>query len=191
MITQRPDALLSDAAYRTLPKAPLHIDWNSVPDLVRVAMLDLTGIQPKTNAMLEAAGGELKVEPSEGEITLFKSRGTAFQLVSVVLSLVPGDIVDGVSQFKPFAVTLIPASKRNEVQTASIELVAKSDVAKWLESEPMYTGYDPFSGDWTLFGNMPAYLDGKRQAFLDGVGIVVDQFFWRQKPETTRFRWLT
>ncbi len=177
MITQRPDHLTSDAAYKTLPRAPLHIDWESVPELVRVVMLDLSGIQPPTSAMVEAAGGDLQDKPSEGEIALFQSRGTEFQLISVVLSLVPGNVVDGVLQFKPFAVTLIPASKRNAVQTASVELVAKLDIAEWLRSEPMYTGYDPFSGDWTLFGNMPGYLDGERQAFLDGVGIVVDQFF--------------
>jgi hypothetical protein len=46
-----------------------------------------------------------------------------------------------------------------------------------LETEPAYTGYDPFSGEWSLYGNIPGYLDGERKGFLDEIGLVVDQFF--------------
>lgn len=41
----------------------------------------------------------------------------------------------------------------------------------------MYAGYDPFSGGWSLYGNLPGYLDGQRNGYLDEIGIVVDQFF--------------
>ncbi len=41
----------------------------------------------------------------------------------------------------------------------------------------MYSGYDPFSGEWQLYGNLPGYLDGDRAGFLDETGLVVDQFF--------------
>jgi hypothetical protein len=177
MIENRPAHLLADAAFKTLPKAPLMVDWNSIPELLRVVMLDLSGIQPPTKEMVEAAGGELQDKPSEGEIKLFKDRGTKFQLVSVVVSLVAAGEIDGVSQFKPFAVTLIPAAKRNEVQAANIELVAALDVGEWLKTEPMYTGYDPFSGGWSMYGGLPGYLDGERQGFIDEIGVVIDQFF--------------
>ncbi len=46
----------------------------------------------------------------------------------------------------------IPGSKRGKVSHAGIEFVARIDVAKWLETGPAYTGYDPFSGDWSLYG---------------------------------------
>lgn len=177
MISQRPAYLLADAAYKTLPKAPLSLDWSSIPELLRVVMLDLGGIQPPTKAMAEAAGGELHDKPSEGEIKLFQDRGTTFQLVSVVVSLIAGPDLDGVAQFRPFSVTLIPASKRDQVQTASIDLIANLDVSEWLKTEPMYVGYDPFIGDWSMYGNLPGYLDGEQQGFLDEIGIVVDQFF--------------
>jgi hypothetical protein len=177
MIQNRPAALLADAAYRTLPKPPLAPDWTSIPELIRISMLDLSGIQPVTREMMEAAGGTLHDKPCEGEVALFRERGTQFQLVSVVLSVVAAGEADGVLQVRPFAVTLIPASKRNEVQQQTIDFVEKIDVAKWLATQPMYAGYDPFSGGWSLYGNLPGYLDGQREGFLDEIGLVVDQFF--------------
>jgi very-short-patch-repair endonuclease len=119
----------------------------------------------------------LQDKPSKGEIKLFQERGTTFQLVSVVLSLFDCGEIGGVRTFKPFAVTLMPAAKRNAVETANIDAIAKLDVSEWLKTEPMYTGYDPFAGDWRLYGNFPGYFDGARQGFIDEIGIVVDQFF--------------
>jgi hypothetical protein len=145
--------------------------------LIRVATLDLGGIQPLTKEIAAAAGGTLHDKPSEGEIALFQECGTTFQMISVVLSVVAAGEVEGVQQIRPFAVTLIPASKRGEVQCETIDVIANLDVAKWLETEPMYSGYDPFSGEWSLYGNLPGYLDGQREGFLDEIGLVLDQYF--------------
>jgi very-short-patch-repair endonuclease len=177
MIQNRPTALLTDPTYRTLPKLPYALDWTSIPELIRVATLDLGGIQPVTKEMMAAAGGTLHDKPSEAEVELFRKRGTTFQLISVVLSVVAAGEVDGVLQIRPFAVTLIPASKRGEVDQRTIDLVAALDLSKLLEAEPIYSGYDPFSGEWSVFGNLPGYLDGKREGFLDEIGLVLDQFF--------------
>jgi hypothetical protein len=181
VIETRPASLLADPAYGILPKLPLALDWSSVPELIRVATLDLGGIQPVTKAMAEAAGGTLRHKPSYGEVELFRKRGTTFQLVSLVLSCVLAGEVDGVLQVRPFAMTLIPASKRDKVQDATIDLVANLDVNAWLATEPMYAGYDPFSGGWSLFGNLPGYMDGERKGYLDEMGLVVDQFFLATK----------
>jgi hypothetical protein len=176
MIRNRPAALLAADGYKTLPKLPLALDWTSIPELIRVAMLDLHGIQPVTKAMAEAAGGILRDKPSNGEIEHFRKRGTRFQLVSVVLSCVPAGEMEGVMRVRPFAITLIPASKRGEVAHVTIELVSKLDVNKSLETKPMYAGYDPFCGEWGLYGNLSGLLDGQ-EGFLDEIGIVVDQYF--------------
>jgi hypothetical protein len=45
----RPASLLADPAYG-IPKLPFALDWSSVPELIRVATLDLGGIQPVTKA---------------------------------------------------------------------------------------------------------------------------------------------
>src|SRR5262245_35827960 len=100
MIQHRPKTLLADAAYRTLPKLPIALDWTSIPEPIRVSTLDLSGIQPVTKQMIEAAGGELQDKPTEGEIEMFRKRGTRFQLISVVLSVVAAGEVDGVLQVK-------------------------------------------------------------------------------------------
>jgi hypothetical protein len=51
MIENRPAALLADPAYGVLPKLPLAVDWTSIPELIRLSVLDLSGIQPPTEAM--------------------------------------------------------------------------------------------------------------------------------------------
>jgi hypothetical protein len=177
MIDNRPASLLADPAYSILPKLPISLDWSSIPELIRVATLDLGGIQPVTKAMSEAAGGTPHDKPSSGEVELFRKRGTNFQLISIVLSCVPAGIVGDVLQVKPFAMTLIPASKRDKVQETTVDLVSKLNVDAWLATEPMYAGYDPFSGDWSLSGNLPGYMDGERKGHLDEMGFVMDQFF--------------
>lgn len=177
MIENRPASLLADATYGILPKLPFALDWSAIPELIRVATLDLGGIQPITKAMTEAAGGTLHDKASEGEVELFRKRGTNFQMISIVLNCVAAGEVEGVLQVRPFAMSLIPASKREEVTTQTIDLVAKLDVSEWLATEPMYAGYDPFSGGWSLYGNLPGYLDGQREGYLDEIGIVIDQFF--------------
>jgi hypothetical protein len=76
MIKNRPAILLADSAYVAGPRPPYRLDWRAVPELVRASMLDLGGIQPITKAMFQAAGGKLFDKPSEGEIALFRERGT-------------------------------------------------------------------------------------------------------------------
>jgi hypothetical protein len=60
LIERRPELLLDDNAYRKLPKAPLKVDWSCVSELIRIAMMDLVGVQPPTRAMAEAAGGTMR-----------------------------------------------------------------------------------------------------------------------------------
>lgn len=177
MIKDRPAALLGDDDYGTLPKPPLRLDWTAIPELIRVSMLDLGGVQPLTKAMADAAGGQLFDKPSEGEIKLFRERGTKFQMISVVVTCVAAGRSDDALSVRPVAINLIPASKRNAVQEVDIDAIAALDVDKWLSTEPAYTGYDPFSGEWSLYGNIPGYLDGERAGYLDEIGIVTDQFF--------------
>lgn len=177
MIEKRPASLLADASYCRLPKPPFLLDWTSIPELLRVSMLDLGGIQPLTDAMFKAASGTLHDIPSEGETALFRERGTTFQLVSVVLSCVAAGAADGGLRLRPFALTLIPASKRGAVDERPIDAIGSLNVADWLKNEPIYSGYDPFSGEWSMFGFMPGYLDGAREGFVDEIGMVVDQYF--------------
>lgn len=177
MIANRPTALTSDEAYCTRPPLPYAIDWSSVPDLVRASTADLGGIQPTTNAMFEAAGGTILDVPSEAEVALFRERGTRFQMVSVIASLLAAGDADDHLLTRPFAITLLPASKRGELTEVGIETAARLDIAAITrKAEGFYTNFDPFTGEWGLYGlKTPELVAGK--GFLDEIGIVVDAFY--------------
>lgn len=177
MIKNRPAALLANASYRRLPKWPYSVDWTSIPELIRISMLDLGGIQPITKGMGDVAGGILRDKPSDGEVELFRKRGTTFQLISVVLSCIASREIGDTHEVRPFSVTLIPASKRGVVQHCSIDLVAALDLVNAQQEQSIYTGFDPFTGEWGLYGTSPVLLETKRNGFLDEIGVVVDQFF--------------
>jgi hypothetical protein len=177
MIENRPELLTSDKAYCTRPLLPYAIDWSLVPDHVRHSIADLGGIQPITKAMFSAAGGTITDVPSDGEVELFRARGTCFQMVSVIASLIAVGECDGNLLATPFALTLLPASKRGELTVVDIESAARLEVAAIArKAEAFYTNFDPFTGGWGLYcGNLSGLIPG--EGFLDEIGIVVDAFY--------------
>lgn len=182
MITGRPAYLLAQEEYKVLPKAPFSIDFDCIPSLVRQCLGPLGGIQPVTEAIMKATGGVLKDMPCEAEIALFRKAGTQFQSIFVVINLARWHDREGHMAAVPYAITLIPASKRNAVEIKPIDLVAKLDAQKILhDAEPSYAGYDPFTGSWSLFGALSSFLSEKPvQCFPDELGIAWDTIFSRR-----------
>jgi hypothetical protein len=127
--------------------------------------------------MAAAAGGDLVDQPSEGEVALFQKLGTQFQIVSVVASMVAVGRREERLVVTPFALTLMPAQKRGVIDVVSIDKVAKVDISRIArEAEAFYTGFDPFSGEWDLYGlQTPELVAGP--GFLDEIGLVVDAFY--------------
>jgi hypothetical protein len=167
MIKDRPAHLLSDPAYSSRPAPPYAFTWGAVPELVVTSLADLSGIQPVTGAMMRLAGGLLRDQPSDPEIAMLRERGTKFQIVSVVASVVATHGPDGVTSVTPFALSLIPALKRGEVTATSIDSVAGLLAGEsLLKTEPAYVGYDPFSGDWSLYGPLGLLTESKA-GYLD------------------------
>jgi hypothetical protein len=76
LINNRPKHLLNQANYGKLPAKPFAVNFQSCPALVRQALGPLGGIQPVTGEMCKAANGDLHDMPSEGEVKLFKEKGT-------------------------------------------------------------------------------------------------------------------
>jgi hypothetical protein len=179
MIKDRPKHLMNQGVYGRIPAEPFSVKFDVLPELVRKSLGPLGGIQPVTGAMMSAANNQLKDMPSEAEIKLFREAGVPFQLVSVVLSIAHMDKQDGVLHGIPYALTLVPASKRDVVQESGIDLVAKLDIQKILnETEPCYVGFDPFDGTWTFYGPLSLFArDKPYNGFLDELGIVVAQYF--------------
>lgn len=181
VIANRPPPLLADPDYATCPPLPYLIDWDPVPDLVRRSISDLGGVQPVTGAMAKAAGGTLNDEPSAGELALFRDQKIEFQVVSIVASLIRMGKTDGVMRGTPFALTLIPAQKRGRIELCSTDNVEALDITRiTLEAEPVYKGYNPFTGAWGMYGiGAPGLIGGK--GFLDEVGLVIGAFYLATK----------
>ncbi len=179
MIANRPAMLLARPGYREFPSLPIAPGLESVPVLIRGTLADLGGIQPITGAMAAAAGGHLLDKPSAGEVALHRDRGTRFQMVSIVVSLAAVTTVDGVSCGVPYCVSLVPAQKRGAVQETGVDFIEKIDVAAYIgETEPCYVGFNPFTGDWSMYGPLGGFLEKPNvRGFVDELGIVLDQYF--------------
>ncbi|RZF59146.1 hypothetical protein EWE75_23355 [Sphingomonas populi] len=136
----------------------------------------LSGIQPITIPMMKAAGGTLHDEPSEGEVVLFREAKIDFQMIFIVASLVAKAGEGEGFGTTPFALSLLPASKRGEIQTSTIDLVEKLTLAYDPANPPLYSRFDPFEGSYGLFGmGTPGLAAGK--GHLDEVGLVIGQFW--------------
>ncbi|RVT93442.1 hypothetical protein [Sphingomonas crocodyli] len=176
MIANRPSHLLADPTYSIRPALPYRVDWSPVPAFVRRSIFELGGIQPITKSMVTAAGGTLHDTPSEGEVALFREANIEFQMIFIVASLVAKAGEGEGFGTTPFALSLLPASKRGEIQTAPIDLVEKLTLAYDPANPPLYARFDPFEGSYGLFGiNTPGLAGGK--GHLDELGLVIGQFW--------------
>jgi hypothetical protein len=179
MIKDRPKHLMNQATYGRIPAERFAVRFDILPELVRKSLGPLAGIQPVTGAMMKAANNQLKDVPCEAEIKLFRDAGAVFQMVSVVLSIAHMNRQDGVLHGIPYALTLVPGSKRDAVDERNIDFVSKLDIQKLLnDMEPSYVGFDPFSGTYGLYGALSLFIGEKRyNGFLDELGVVVAQYF--------------
>jgi hypothetical protein len=180
MIKDRPARLFEDPNYGKIFPPPYVADWSSTPELIKFSLLTLGGIQPITGAMSSAAGGTLSNVPSPGEIEYFRAQGGSFQLIFVVASpLLAGFDEEGSAIVKPFALTLVPASKRGKVVSQTdIDFVTNVMIGNPLLDRPSsYVGYNPFSGEWAAWGEVGIVIGADpREGFMDELGLVVDHF---------------
>jgi hypothetical protein len=180
MIKDRPTHLLNQADYKSLPAKPFRVKFEALPEMVRKSLGPLNGIQPVTGAMFKASNGTLRDMPSEGEVNLFRKADTRFQSIFVVMSIAHLKTEGETLTAFPYALTLIPSSKRGDIDVRTIDLVAKLDTQKYLaEAEPCYVAFNPFMGSWSMFGPLSLFLNREKpyDCFLDELGVVVGQYF--------------
>jgi hypothetical protein len=176
MIISRPASLDGDQAYRTLLPPPYRLDLACVPEPIRQSLFHLGGIQPLTGEMAKAAHGNLSDAPSAAEIELFKRKGTEFQLIMIVANCIVVALDDH-PVLRPYAVTLIPASKRDEVSHSTIDWVKHFAGKELMGGETAYVGLDPFRGDWQLYGEVGVVVgEEPRAGYMDELGLVTDHY---------------
>ncbi|POR49337.1 hypothetical protein [Bosea psychrotolerans] len=189
MIDNRPRYLTDDPAYPAIPPLPIGLNLGTVPDGIKFSMLHLGGVQPLTGAMAEAAGFQLEDRPSAGELALYRQNQTRFQMISVVTSIAAFRKEGGVNVGVPYAISLVPASKRDVVSNVGVEYVEKIDLNVALQKqEPCYVDFNPFTGTWAAWGPVGLLLGEKPWAtFPDGIGLVTDMYYLQHgfDPEDT------
>jgi hypothetical protein len=187
MIDNRPKHLLDQDDYKMLPDISFSVDFEMLPELLRRALGSLGGIQPVTAEMCKAVNGVLRDIPSEEEIKLFNEKETLFQPIFLVLSIANLREEDGVPVATPYALSLMPTSKRDVIDKKNVELIAKLDTQKFInEAEPCYADFDPFTGDRGFFGPLGTIVGGKlTRCFLDELGLVVGQYFLAKSFDPT------
>lgn len=178
MIRDRPQSLAANPYYAALPEADVAIDVSSLPDILRLDLDTLSGVQPVTAAMAVAAGGVLRDDPSEAELAFHRERGTAFQLIFIVFNLFGFAEADGRMVGRPYAISLVPASKRGVVQTVSIDWVKNMRLEPSPFNGKAYLDFDPFTGDRGLFGDAAHFREGDAFAgkHPDEIGFVSGGF---------------
>lgn len=173
MIRDRPAALIADPRYQT-PPLPYLLDWSPVPELVRASIGDLIGPQPITGELASISSERVWGEVPEVEQQFYRDRGTGFQMISIVASTIAVETRDDVSVVTPFALSLIPASKRGQVDTSSIDFVAHVADNQGTR-DTAYIGYNPFSGDWAMYGPT-SVVTSIDNGHLDEVGLIVGRY---------------
>jgi very-short-patch-repair endonuclease len=79
----------------------------------------------------------------------------------------------------PFAISALPAAKRGAVSSVDIDYVAALRGAPIRpEADFVYSGFDPFRGDWSLAWRGSDYIaENRGKALLDEVGIAIERYF--------------
>lgn len=178
MIRDRPPSLAENPFYARAPRVDITADLGGLPDLLRLDLVSLSGVQPITKAIAEAAGGNLRDNLSPGEVALHRQRDARFQLIFIVLNLFDLKEVDGKVTGRPYAISLVPATKRGAVTEVGVDWIEKMN----LEPSPFhgqaYLDFDPFTGDRGLFGSAVMFRDGGALDRLhpDEIGFVTDGF---------------
>ncbi len=180
MIENRPTYLTEDPGYAVIPSLPIGLDLDAVPNWVKVSMLFLGGVQPITVDMVQAADFVVEDQPSQGELDLYRRKGTRFQIVSVVTSIAAFRRVDGDMLGVPYAISLVPGNKRGTtLSNVDVDYVRTIDLNFILQSQsPCYVGFNPFSGHYAGWGAIDVFLgETPLKAYPDELGLVTDMFF--------------
>lgn len=188
LIKDRPTVLLAQDGYISKFPDSIGVDLATIPELVNFSLLTLGGVQPITAPMAEAAGGETTDQLSESEIEYFRKTKEEFQHIQVVLNLVRGPEKDGVVSGYPYAVTLVPSSKRGKLTTSSIDFVAKIGVPGMFK-ESAYRQFNPFTGEWTFWSQFRNFA-GQGDVYFDEIGLVLDYFFLSTKHDPSDILYL-
>lgn len=166
--------------YQGLPPAPYRLAMEAVPELIKLSLLILRDVEPLANDALDYVDEYVEDKPTPAELQYYQNKYSKFQIVFVVVSSIFSKRKEGVSELLPYAISLVPASKRGEVENITAQSMSNLCGNPMFETGVAYMGLDPFSGQWSFFSHTGLIAEmGAKQAFTDEMGLVYDQFFLR------------
>lgn len=178
MIRNRPQQHLDQTDYGLLIPGPYALALEKIPDLVKLSLIVMDGVQPLTTGRCAAAGGLTSNQLSTNEIEYYRTRDSRFQLVMIVTNCLRVGEKEGSPWLLPYSMTLLPSSKRGKVTESQIDFVTHFSGVELMGGDTAYVGFDPFVGDWQLWGNVSVVVgDSPRSGFMDELGLVYEHYF--------------
>jgi hypothetical protein len=180
VIEKRPPQLADMAFYKSLPRMPIQVDFDMFPDLLKFDVYGLCGLLPVTSQIAELFPDRtFGVQPTQEVVDYYCSKNTQFLMVSVVANCCIFKQENGIIRGHPYSVSLFPASVRNKLDYVSPHFAASFDLENMSTRNLLYLDYDPFSGEWGLFGpySILAGENGINLCFSDMIGFVLGVYF--------------
>lgn len=178
MIKKRPWEHFKQTDYELLVPGPYALALDQIPDLIKLSLLVIDGVQPLTSGRSKAAGGLTSSHLSEAEIAYYQERDAKFQLIMIVINCVRIGEDKGHPRLLPYSMTLLPSSKRGRVTESRIDFVSHFSGMELMGGDTAYVGFDPFVGDWQVWGNVGVIIGGSpRPGFMDELGLVYGHYF--------------
>jgi Protein of unknown function (DUF559) len=195
MIENRPKYLEDIPFYKEVPaRHNIDIDFKTLPPLFNLDLHQLNGLLPLTKSRFDFLGKNgvvdgqessvVTVNPTDKEIEYFKTNNiNEFQLINVVFSLFNFKKENDVLTGMPYAVSLVPGSKRDAVDPWHIDLIKQMDIGKTLGGGWIYTEFNPFSGWYGGFFGQYSVLTGSSgiKNYSDSVGFIWEQYLLAEK----------
>lgn len=177
VIRNRPKELERFDGYAAKMSWPVEIDWGLVPQPINLSLVTLDGIQPVTGTAAKATDGIFSAYPSDELIAFYRERSTRFQMIFVLMSGIHF-VEDGKSRIVPYKISVMPASKRGLVSETSTDGIAAIAQSGYLESKLAYLNFDPFLGEWGMFGEAEEVVgNNPNPGWADEIGLTLNGYF--------------
>jgi len=185
MIVNRPSFLEEIPYYRQLPKLPFAPDFSALPEVLNFDIVALDGLEPITVQVTQMHPSGISLQPSQELINYYEKQDIKFQMVFVVANFYDLKCADSITYGKPYSISLMPASKRGKVQELSPAFFKNFSIEKALEMEPVYLGFNPFKGEYGLFGSFNSFFNPQNQmeTYTDSIGFAIGLYFLANKHD--------
>jgi hypothetical protein len=183
MIVNRPLTLEKIPYYKRLPRLPFAPNFSALPEVLNMDILTLDGLEPITLDIASLYPSGIPLQPSQEIINYYSRQEIKFQMVFVVANFYDLRCVDNVVEGRPYSISLIPASKRGKPQEMSAVFFKNFSIEKVLEQKLIYLNFNPFKGEWDLFGSFGTFFNSQSELdiYTDSIGFIIGVYFLANK----------